>query len=55
MSEMSETIRIDNPPVLSVLTIAPDFQLHSTSPMPNAWRRFWLKVLLGWRWEARHE
>jgi hypothetical protein len=22
-------------------------------PNPNAWHRFWTRVLLGWRWERR--
>ena len=22
------------------------------TPMPNRWRRFWYRVLLGWTWES---
>ena len=27
--------------------------IESNRPVPGAWVRFWHRVLLGWRWEAR--
>lgn len=36
----------------TVLLIAPGLRFMSTNPLPNAWRRFWLRLLLGWEWRA---
>jgi hypothetical protein len=37
-------------PVQSWLFIAEGFGVSLTSKMPNAWIRFWQRLLLGWEW-----
>lgn len=38
--------------IRSHVWIAHDVCCTSTRPVPNAWRRFWHRALLGWRWES---
>lgn len=38
--------------IRSHVWIAHDVCCTSGRPVPNAWRRFWHRVLLGWRWES---
>lgn len=43
---------IVNPPIRSVLHLTNGvIRIESHRPAPNAWIRFWHRVLLGWRWE----
>lgn len=39
--------------VLADALRAGDGVLVAAAGRPNAWRRFWLRLLLGWRWEKR--
>lgn len=41
---------VSMPKTISVLHVTPVFKIELTSPMPNRWRRFWYRVLLGWEW-----
>lgn len=43
-------LRLNLPPVRSVLYITSDFVIRTSQPVPGRWRRFWYWVLLGWRW-----
>jgi len=42
---------IEMQPVRSVLWVTREFRLETTRPYPNAWIRFWYKVLLDWEWK----
>jgi hypothetical protein len=48
----SARMRPFNAPPKSVLFVNAILRIESQEPMPNAWIRFWQRVLLGWRWEA---
>lgn len=41
------------PQYKSELHIPPDFVMMSQRPKPNAWHRFWYRVLLGWTWSDK--
>jgi len=36
----------------SRLIVLPGCVFELAHEMPNAWYRFWARVLLGWKWEA---
>lgn len=39
------------PPVYRSVMIMGRFRVPTETPMPNRWKRFWYRVLLGWKWE----
>jgi hypothetical protein len=49
------TLHLMLPKPVSELIIAPELRVHSKDPMPNAWWRFWLYLLLGWKWRNLNE
>lgn len=40
------------PKPLYAVHIAPGF-IYETHKQPNAWHRFWVRVLLGWVWRRK--
>ena len=39
-------------PIRAYLYVYGGAVIPSRRPRPNAWRRFWTWVLLGWEWES---
>ncbi len=52
MSGPRPNLLIAMPPARSVLVVGDNLiRIESPRPLPNLWRRFWYRLLLGWRWE----
>ena len=52
MPEASTTFVISSTTVRSILVLTPELKIYSERPLPNRFRRFWYKLLLGWEWRS---
>lgn len=41
-----------NPEYKSELVINNDYVIKFVNPVPNAWIRFWTKIMFGWQWRS---